>query len=255
MLNEKHPTQAMFDRQAELWTCNRLLASLPPPATERLRPFLEMISAEKGDTLFEPGDDVSHAYFPLGRTVIAFTLPLRDGRAIEAATVGREGVVGGIISLGVKPAFARAVIRIPGDLARVGIQRLEEAKRAEPRLQENLTRYADCLIAQVLQSVACATVHPLEARCSRWLLMMQDRLQAPQLPMTQDALAEMFGVARTYVTRMARGLQRKGAISYRRGVIRIEDRAVLEASACECYGLVRDHFERVLPGIYPTREP
>jgi CRP-like cAMP-binding protein len=187
--------------------------------------------------------------------VIAFVLPMRDGRTVEAATIGREGAVGGIVSLGLKPAFARATVRIPGRVARVSIVRLEEAKRSAPEVHDVLARYADCLIAQVLQSVGCAAVHSLEARCARWLLMSHDRLQAPELPLTQESLAEMFGVARTYLTRIANGLEERGAISRRRGAIRIEDRSVLEEASCECYGLVRRHFERVLPGLYPRAEP
>jgi len=104
-------------------------------------------------------------------------------------------------------------------------------------------------------SATSPIVVALEARCARWLLMTHDRLQEPELPLTQEALAEMFGVARTYVTRIAHVFQQRGAISYRRGIIRIERRSVLEQSTCECYGLVRRHFERVLPGLYPTKEP
>lgn len=180
---------------------------------------------------------------------------MQDGRTVEVATVGREGAVGGAISLGVVPAFARVTVRIPGIVARIPIARLETAKHAAPRIHNVLARYTDCLTAQILQSVGCATLHPLEARCARWLLMTHDRLQDVELPLTQEALAQMFGVARTYVTRIAHTFQRRGAISYRRGIIRIERRTVLEQSTCECYGLVRRHFERVLPGAYPTKEP
>jgi hypothetical protein len=97
-------------------------------------------------------------------------------------------------------------------------------------------------------------LHPLEARCARWLLMIHDRLQRPNLPLTQEALAELFSVARTYATRIASILQERGAISYRRGVIRVVRRSVLEQTTGECYGLVRRHFERVLSGLYPAAE-
>ena len=192
--------------------------------------------------------------FPLDGTVMSLVLPMRDGRAVEAATIGREGAVGGIVSLGNKPAFTRALVQIPGLAARISVTRLETAKRNVPKLHDVLVRYADCLTAQVLQSVGCAMVHPLEARCARWLLMTHDRLQQPEIPLTQEALAEMFGVARTYMTRVASALQRRGAISYRRGVVHIERREILEEAACECYGAVRTHFERVLPGLYPAVE-
>jgi CRP-like cAMP-binding protein len=236
-------------------TGNQILKLLPRTALEALTPWLEEVELRQGESLYEPGDDVTHAYFPLNGTVVSLVLPMRDGRAVEAATIGREGAVGGIISLGSKPAFARALVQIPGHAIRVSVTRLETAKRNAPKLHDILVRYSDCLIAQVLQSVGCAMIHPLEARCARWLLMAHDRLQTPEIPLTQEALAEMFGVARTYMTRIAGVLQRRGAISYRRGIVHIESRKILEDGACECYGAVRHHFDRVLPGLYPTMEP
>jgi hypothetical protein len=233
---------------------NQILKLLSRTAQDLLLPSVEQVELGRGESLFEPGDSVTHAHFPLGPTVITFILPMRDGRAVEAATIGREGAVGGIVSLGLAPAFTRASVQIPGKAARISISRLEAAKRAAPKVHDILARYADCLTAQVLQSVGCTALHPLEARCARWLLMTHDRLQQPDLPLTQEALAEMFGVARTYVTRIASDLQEREAISYRRGVIRIVRRSVLEQTTCECYGLVRRHFDRVLPGLYPAAE-
>jgi CRP-like cAMP-binding protein len=233
---------------------NQILRLLPRAALELLEPTLECEGVGLGESLFEPGDDVTHARFPLNSTVVALVLPMRDGRTVEAATIGREGAIGGVVSLGLQPAFARATVQIPGIVARISVGRLEAAKRAVPRVQDVLARYADCLTAQVLQSVGCATLHPLEARCARWLLMTHDRLRQPELPLTQESLAQMFGVSRTYVTRIATLLQERGAISYRRGIIRIVRRSALEESTCECYGSVRRHFERVLPGLYPTEE-
>ena len=146
---------------------NQLLKALPPRAVELLADSMEYLSIKRGGSLFEPGDDISSVHFPLGRTVLAFALPMRDGAAVEAATVGREGAVGGVISLGHKPAFTRAVVRIPGPVLRIPIGRIEEVKRSMPQVHDVFSRYADCLIAQVLQSVGCAAVHTLEARCAR----------------------------------------------------------------------------------------
>jgi CRP-like cAMP-binding protein len=233
---------------------NQILRLLPQAALETLEPALEFEDVGFGDSLFEAGDDVAHAHFPLDSTVVALVLPMRDGRIVEAATIGREGAIGGIVSLGLRPAFARATVQIPGFVARIPLARLEAGKRIAPEVHDVLARYADCLTAQVLQSVGCATLHPLEARCARWLLMTHDRLRRQELPLTQESLAQMFGVARTYVTRIAAALQNRGAISYRRGIIRIVSRSALEECSCECYGLVRRHFERVLPGLYPVEE-
>lgn len=234
---------------------NQFLTLLPRSALDALAPALERVPLEAGDTLFEPGDEVSHVHFPLDSTVIALVLPMHDGRVAEAGTIGREGAVGGVVSLGLKPAFCRASVQIGGDALRASLRRLEAIKRASPKVHDLFTRYADCLTAQVLQAAACAALHPLEARYARWLLLTHDRLQRPELPLTQEALAEMLGVARTYVTRIASELMAAGAISYSRGIIRIESRPKLQAHACECYATVRQHFDRVAPGLYPRPEP
>lgn len=234
---------------------NQVLKLLPAAALDAIEPSLEQIELSQGESLFEPGDDLSHAYFPLNGMVISLILPMSDGRALEAATIGREGVAGGIVTLGYKPAYARGLVQLPGQAARIPLSQLEAAKRAVPMLHDLFARYTDCLTAQVLQSAGCAGVHPLEARYARWLLTMHDRVGHPELPLTQEALAERFGVARTYLTRIAGALHRRGAISYNRGLVRIDDRTVLEEAACECYNAVRSHFDRMLPGLYPTMEP
>jgi hypothetical protein len=234
---------------------NQILNLLPRAAFDFLAPSIETLELRRGQTLFEPGDEITHAHFPLDCTVIAFVLPMRDGRTVEATTIGREGAIGGIVSQGFKPAFSRAAVQLPGDAIRIPLRQLEESKKALPRVHDLFARYADCLAAQVLQSTGCAAVHTIEARCARWLLMMHDRLQEPELPLTQEMLADMFGATRTYVTRIANHLQRRGAITYRRGVIRIQKRHLLEEISCECYQLVRQHFDRILPGLYPGAEP
>lgn len=237
------------------WPSNQILRLLPASAVSTLTPFVKEVELATGDTLFEPGQQVQQALFPLGGTVVTLVLPMQDGRAVEAATIGREGAVGAIVTIGDKPAFARGTVQIGGKAMRIPVARLEQAKKSSPKLHEIMVRYSDCLIAQVFQSVGCATVHPLEARCARWLLTTQDRLRASDIPITQEALSEMFGVGRTYMTRIANDLQNRGAISYHRGLIHIERRPLLEKSACECYDAVRRHFDRILPGLYPKAEP
>jgi hypothetical protein len=234
---------------------NQILHLLPSAAFDVLADGLDTVELRRGQCLFEPGDEITHAYLPLDSTVVALVLPMRDGRAVEATTIGREGAIGGIISRGFQPAFTRAVVHIPGNAVRVSLRQLETTKRTVPSVQELFSRYADCLAAQFLQSVGCASVHTLEERCARWLLLMHDRLRQPDLPLTQERLADMFGATRTYMTRIASSLQRRGAIVSRRGIIHIASRPLLEEVTCECYGLVRQHFERVQPGLYPTAEP
>jgi CRP-like cAMP-binding protein len=232
---------------------NQILNLLPHAAVEQLSPALECVELRRGQCLFEPGDDVAHVHFPLLSTVVALVVPMRDGRMVEVATIGREGAVGSV-TLGHRPVFVRASVHISGSAIRIPRRALDELRLAIPRAHELLLRYADCLAAQVFQSAACAAVHSLEARCARALLLTHDRLQQPELPLTQEMLADMFGATRTYVTRIARRLHKRGAITYRRGVIRIVRREILEETVCECYGRVRRHFERVEPGLYPGTE-
>jgi CRP-like cAMP-binding protein len=179
---------------------------------------------------------------------------MADGRAAEAALIGCEGAAGVIISAGDKPAFARAQVQVPGSALRLDAARLEEAKLASPAVRDIVSRYADALLAQVLQSVACNGLHPVEARTCRWLLTMQDRAGSPELPLTQEHLAEQLGVRRTTVTRVVGELEAAGAIRHSRGKVLVANRQRLRRAACECYQAVRDHFARVAPGLYPICE-
>lgn len=231
---------------------NRLLEALGEADLGLLKPGLVPLELIRGATLFEPGDDVLHTYFPQAAGMVSLVIIMPDGKIAEAATVGREGAVGGMISLGHKPAFARAVVQIQGPALRIETDRIEEAKHNSVRFRDVFARYADCLLAQVLQSVCCNVLHTLEARCCRWLLTTQDRVGSPELPMTQEFLAEILGVQRTTVTAVAGSLQSRGVISYQRGRIKVLDRTRLAASACSCHAAVQGHFDRVLPGVYPA---
>ena len=231
---------------------NRLLAGLAAPDRAALAPHLEAVSLSRGEVLFHPGDEVEQIHFPCGSTVVSLVTVLADGRAAEAATIGREGAVGGIVSGGSKPAFCRAAAQIAGPALRLEAARLETAKGASAALRDRFARYADCLVAQLQQSVVCNAVHPLEARLCRWLLTTQDRVGDADLPLTQDALAEMLGTRRSTVTPVAGELQRRGLIAYRRGRVRVLDRAGLQRAACECHAALRRHFDRVAPGLHPA---
>lgn len=237
---------------AKVGVRNRLLAALRPGDLALLSPALELVPVRAGDILFEPGEDVAHVCFPGRDAIGALVLDLRGGEAAEVAMVGCEGAIGGIISEGNKPAFARGVIQMGGAALRLPIDVLDHAKQRSASLRDHFARYADCLLAQLLQSVACSATHGLDARLARWLLTLQDRLGISELRVTQAFIAEMLGVRRTYATRIIGDLERLGALRRTRGAIVISDRRKLEGCACECYGYLRRHFERVLPGVYPS---
>lgn len=230
---------------------NRLLASLPAPDLEALTPHLERVLLPARRVVFEPGDEVMHAHFPADGTVVSLVTVMSDGRTAEAAVVGCEGAIGALISAGRKPASTRGVVQVAGAALRIDSARLEEAKVASPSLRDLLNRFADALLAQVLQSVACNALHGVDARACRWLLAIQDRTGTDALPVTQEHLAELLGVQRTTVTRVIADLAASGAVETRRGRILIASRARLQAAACECQDAVRRHFACVAPGLYP----
>jgi CRP-like cAMP-binding protein len=172
---------------------------------------------------------------------------MADGSAVEVGTVGREGLVGLVIVLGGAASPTVTLCQIPGTARRITAERLAEAVEARPALRRLLLRYAQGYLTQVAQGAACNRLHGIEARCARWLLMTHDRVGgADTFPLKQEFLAVMLGVRRAGVTVAAGALQDAGLIRYRRGSIRVLDRAGLEAASCECYGLVREQYARLL---------
>jgi CRP-like cAMP-binding protein len=203
----------------------------------------------RGQVLFEPGQDVDITYFPCLGTLASLLVISSDGREVEAASIGHEGAVGGIVSAGHKPAYGRAVVQIGGPAFSIDTARLEGVKTRSPVYHDLFSRYADALVAQMMQSVACNALHSVEARCSRWLLATQDRVEVSPIPLTQGALAEMLGVQRTTVTAVVKTLQSRGLIRYSRGKVEILNRRGIEAVSCECYKSVENHFGRLLPKV------
>ena len=229
---------------------NLLLQALSEADRTRVAPYLHPAEFQRGDVVFRVGDEVSHVTFPLSRTIITFVLPLRDGKSVETATVGHEGALGGVVSHGYLPAFSQAVVQVGGPAVRIEAERLNAAKQASPAIRDLFVRYADCLVAQLLQSVACNAVHPIEQRCLRWLLTMQDRLGTDELPVTHEMLAEMMGVRRAYLTKVLGEMQRSGLIRISRGRLKLVNRPGIEQAACECHANVRRHFQDVLGAVY-----
>ncbi|CAN5874027.1 Crp/Fnr family transcriptional regulator [soil metagenome] len=228
---------------------NRLLAALSVRDFEVLEPHLELVALSRGKVLFEPGDDVHTSYFPCLRTMASLLIVTRDGREVEAATIGREGALGGIVSEGHKPAFGRAVVQVPGSAFVISTSHLEAAKLGSTRFGDLFSRYADALLAQMMQGVACNALHSVEERCARWLLATHDRAGDHIIQLTQESLAEMLGVQRTTVSAVTSSLAARGLIKTLRGRVEILDRKGLERVACECYEAVESHFARVLPEV------
>lgn len=230
-------------------SANRLLAAAGASDLDLIERHLDVVPLARGQVLFEPGDDVVTTYFPAHQTMVSLLIVTRDGHEIEAATIGREGAVGGVVSAGNKPAFGRAVVQIAGSALAIPTSALESVKDVSPRFGELFARYADALLAQMMQSIACNALHSVEERCCRWLLATHDRAGDQIIQLTQESLAEMLGVQRTTVTAVIQNLEAKGLLRRQRGRVEILDRRGLERAACECYQAVEDHFELMLPEV------
>lgn len=233
---------------------NNLLRALRPADAAILGPYLEPWIGTRGQVIHEPGEPVRSVYFPCGPSLISYLVVLQNGTAVETALIGREGAIGGIVSKGRLPAFARAEVQFPGPFLRMQIADLEEAKTASPTLGNLFARYADCLAAQVFQAGACNAAHSIEQRTAKWLVSAVERTGGPDIPLTQDQLAVMLAVGRSYISRVLRALKQRGILETRRGSLYIRDIDGLRDLACECNDSVRAHFEDVLAGVYPTED-
>lgn len=194
--------------------------------------------------LFEPGDPITHIYFP-HTGVVSLLILSESGSALEAATIGREGVVGlgGLMSGDV--SFTRQVVQLPGTATQIARKAFLDALEQSPVLRKVFAAHSDAFAAQILQSVACNASHTAEERLARWLLTCLDRIDTEGMALTQEFIAAMLGVRRPTVSLVACTLQAAGLIAYRRGNIKVLDRAGLQEVACPCYGIIKRNYERL----------
>ena len=231
---------------------NNLLRALRSEDWALVKPMLREWSAPAGTVLHQPGEPVTHAYFPRGSSLISYLVLFDDGRAIETALIGREGAIGGFVSQGQLPAFTRAEVQVGGAFYRVDLRDLEDAKNRSRSLRHLFARYADCLLAQVFQSVACNAAHSIEQRAAKWIVAAAQRSGVEEFAVTQEQLAAMLGVGRSYLSRIMSDLRDRGLVDTRRGVMRVRDMDGLRQRSCECNQSVSQHFENVLAGVYPA---
>jgi len=217
---------------------NRLLAALPEREYQRLLPHLEPFLFDHARVLYEIDETINYCYFPHD-AVVSLVTQMEDGKIVEVALVGNDGVTGLVFLLGQKKSAERAIVQIPNGGMRIKADvLLKEFMRGEG-LHAVLLRYLNSLLRQVAQTAACNASHTIEERLSRWLLMCHDRVESDQINLTQEFIAEMLGTRRATVNVGAINLQSAGLIKYNRGRIQIIDRPSLEESACECYEAVR----------------
>jgi CRP-like cAMP-binding protein len=220
---------------------------LPRPELDRLVPQLEHVPLERRMVAYDPLRPITHVYF-VETGVISIVSIMRDRTAIETATIGCEGVIGLPVYLGVDAVPEQAFVQVPGEAYRLPASLFRTLAPQLPTLGQYLDRYAVCLFTLAAQCSGCNRVHTMEQRCARWLLMVHDRMPGDEFVLTQDFLSQMLGVRRATVSEAASELQSAGLISYTRGRVLIVNRAGLEKVACDCYGIIRSTFARVMEG-------
>lgn len=217
---------------------NRLLAALPEKDYQLLLACLEPVTLSFGEVLYRPNEPIQHVYFPTESLVSL--LSLAEGHeALEVGLVGREGMLGTPLALGVKDSPVRTVVQVGGMALRMTTADFRRQFEQDAALQREVYRYIYELMIQMTQTAACNRFHQVEARLARWLLMTRDRLRSNQFHLTQELLANMLGVRRVGVTKAAGALRERKLISYNRGEITILDGYGLEEAACQCYQIVR----------------
>jgi len=226
---------------------NLLLASLPPHELGSVRSALRLMHHDIQERVCDAGEAFRHVHFPLSGVFSLLTVN-SDGSVVEVATVGNEGMVGVPVFLGSGQASnVRVVCQVPGQTIALSASGFKDWLGVDGRLTEVFGAYVEVLLIEAAQSVACNRIHPVEERCARWLLRSHDRAGSDQFPMTHEFLSQMLGIRRASVTVAAGMLQKAGLIDYRRGNVTIVDRTGLEEASCECYGVVAEAQERLLP--------
>ena len=225
----------------------RILLALEPKERERLLAVTSPVSLEPKQILLNGGEHIDTVYFP-DNAVVSLLMTMDDGTTVEVANIGNEGIVGvsaflGVDTLGAQESYQ---VEVPGQARAMDIATFIKAAGRDP-LRSVVERYVQAQFIQVAQRMACVALHSIPERCSRWLLLTHDRVGDREFPLTQEFLAQMLGVRRASVTAAAGALQNAGLISYSRGRVTILDREGLENAACECYGIIRSEFERLVP--------
>jgi CRP-like cAMP-binding protein len=222
---------------------NKILAALPRAEYERLLPHLEQVHLPQGKLLYDAGDTIKYAHFPLGGMISLLSIT-QDGETLEVAMVGNEGVAGAVLALKSDVAPYRMMVQLTTDAMRINAGALKRELLRGSRLEELMLTYLHSVLVHVSQSAVCARFHTVEKRLCRWLLVARDRVHGNTVELTQEIISHMLGTPRPVVTTAAGILQDSGIIRYRRGKITILDPKKLMESACECYAIVEKDLSK-----------
>jgi CRP-like cAMP-binding protein len=221
---------------------NLLLAMLPPAEYARLAPLMKSVPLTLRLSLLKRDQPIDHLFFPEGG-VCSLTTSMKDGDAVEVATVGREGMIGFEVFLGSAVASVDAFVQVPGGSAqRLPLDAFRREMDSKGSLFHAMARYSRALLGQIVQTAACNRLHKVHGRCARWLLLTHDRVDSDEFLLSHEFLSFMLGVERSTVTLIAGALQKAGLIRYVHGRVTIVDRQGLERAACECYEIAARHF-------------
>lgn len=224
---------------------NVILASLPPEEFAEIAPQLNFVSHATGDRLYHEEDVMRYVHF-INSGLLSLLSTLEDGTSIEVGALGREGLGGLSLLLGSDKAAHTAMVQIEGGAYRMRTEHAREAFRRLPSFQHKALRYTRMLMSHISLTLACNTLHTVEERLARWLLMCRHRIGSDRLPLTQEFLSHMLGVRRSGVTVAVGIIQRAGLIHHARGVITITDASGLRAASCECIKAMTDEFDSFL---------
>jgi len=226
---------------------NRLLDRLSKNEYKSLVRSEKAVILEHGDEVYpEAGrGGLSHVYFPTSG-MISLTVLMEDGKEVEAGTIGNEGMIGLSVAHGLDFSPARAISQISGESLRIPVAAFLKSMKPGGTLDRLIRRFSAYSLRYANQTVACNLLHSVEQRICRWLLMCRDRVEKEEFTLTHEFLSEMLGVRRQTVTVIAGTLQTAGLITYHRGVIRILNRRRLEDASCECYGVTKAFYDRIM---------
>jgi CRP-like cAMP-binding protein len=226
-------------------TGSRILDSLPAKELSRLLSSSQVVSLPPGQVVFQENGPMPQIYFPT-TSVFGIVLVVEEGKQVEGANVGNEGIIGLPVFLGVNLHPFRAIVEVPGKAVQLTSALFLQAATPGSTLDRLMRRYTLYRLRCANQTGACNTLHAVEERMARWLLMAHDRAGTDEFSLTHEFLSGLLGVRRQTVSIIAGTLQRAGFISYRRGILRVLDREGLESASCECYGILRQLYSRIM---------
>lgn len=227
---------------------NHLLGALPTAEYDRLAPRLELVEMPIGKVLYAAGDVLQYIYFPTS-SIVSLLYLQENGATAEIAVVGNEGVLGVSIFLGVESAPSRAIVQTAGQGYRLDVQHMKDELNHGGAMLHVLLRYTQALITQMAQTATCHRHHSMEHQLCRWLLLSLDRHSTTELNITEELIAHLLGTPAESVLEVLGKLQRAGLIESKHGHLKVLSRPGLQNRVCECYSIIRNEFDRLLPSL------